>query len=150
MIKSDNIKLFLCGALWAVFSTAGVADDSNHLPDRSLYEAPKATNAPVIDGIADDAAWSAAEWRSIDNRWLGPEYDAADFSGRFKVVWTPDRLYLLGEFTDAILIDSHRNPLVQYWDDDCWEIFIDEDNSGGTHQFSHNAFNRRWKRQPNY
>jgi len=29
---------------------------------------------------------------------------------------------------------------VQYWDDDCLEIFLDEDYSGGEHQFDHNAF----------
>jgi len=29
---------------------------------------------------------------------------------------------------------------VQYWDDDCVEIFIDEDYSGGDHQYNHNAF----------
>jgi hypothetical protein len=30
--------------------------------------------------------------------------------------------------------------LIQYWDDDCLEIFIDEDHSGGNHQYNHNAF----------
>jgi hypothetical protein len=34
----------------------------------------------------------------------------------------------------------HRDPLVQYWDDDCLEIFLDEDFSGGDHQYNHNAF----------
>lgn len=38
------------------------------------------------------------------------------------------------------MIDTHRNPLEQYWDDDCLEIFIDEDHSGGEHQHNHNAF----------
>ena len=44
------------------------------------------------------------------------------------------------EIVDDVLIDTHRDPLVQYWDDDCLEIFIDEDHSGGNHQFNHNAF----------
>jgi hypothetical protein len=73
-------------------------------------------------------------------RWLGPEFSSDDFQGRFKVVWTEDRLYLLGEFVDDVLIDTHRDPLEQYWDDDCWEIFVDEDFSGGEHHYSHNAF----------
>jgi len=93
-----------------------------------------------VDGIADEAAWDLAEWRDIKHKWLGPEYSADDFEGRFKLVWTAERLYLLVEFTDDILFDSHRDPLVQYWDDDCLEIFIDEDHSGGDHQFNHNAF----------
>ena len=134
--KPRSIPLaFLC----LLASTSTVADEK-HSPDRSTYHAPLARSAPVIDGVADDAAWEQATWRSIDNRWLGPEYSEDDFSGRFKMVWTEDRLFLLGEFTDDVLIDSHRDPLVQYWDDDCWEIFIDEDHSGGNHQFNHNAF----------
>jgi hypothetical protein len=119
---------------------AASASAQSHLPDRSQYLAPLAKTAPVIDGIADDMAWQAAEWRSLDNRWLGPEYSADDFSGRYKVVWTPARIYILGEFVDDILFDSHRHPLEQYWDDDCLEIFLDEDYSGGNHQYSHNAF----------
>ena len=111
-----------------------------HLPDRSVYSAPLAQTAPQVDGHAADPAWESAAWRDIRYRWLGPEYSADDFSGRFKVVWTEERIYLLAEITDDILFDSHRNPLLQYWDYDCLEIFLDEDYSGGEHHFSHNAF----------
>ena len=51
-----------------------------------------------------------------------------------------DKIYILAEIVDDILIDTHRDPLIQYWDDDCLEIFLDEDFSGGDHQFNHNAF----------
>ena len=111
-----------------------------HLADRSSYTAPRAAVTPLVDGVAADAAWDQARWQNIEHRWLGPEYSAADFSGRFKVVWTEARIYLLAEIVDDILFDSHRDPLVQYWDDDCLEIFIDEDFSGGEHHFNHNAF----------
>jgi len=111
-----------------------------HYPDRTEYRAPKANQALSIDGVADEAIWRQARWQELGERWLGPEYTAEDFQGRYKVVWTENKLYILGEFTDDILIDTHRDPLVQYWDDDCWEIFLDEDFSGGDHQFNHNAF----------
>ena len=114
--------------------------DSGHAADRSEYRAPQAVAAPVVDGRADDAAWATAGWRPIDQRWLGPEYAGDDFQGRFKVVWTPERIHLLVEIVDDVLYDRHRDPLVQYWDDDCLEIFLDEDFSGGDHQYSHNAF----------
>ncbi len=123
----------------ACWHASACASDA-HLPDRNEYRAPLATAAPVIDGAADDAAWAGAGWHEIDQLWLGPDYSAEDFQGRFKVVWTPERIYILGEFVDDILFDSHRDPLVQYWDDDCLEVFIDEDRSGGNHQFNHNAF----------
>ena len=126
-------------AVTILLTTAACAAPT-HLPDRSEYRAPQAMSAPVIDGTADDAAWQRAPWRQLKYRWLGPEYSPEDFEGRFKVVWTERRIYLLAELTDDILIDTHRDPLKQYWDDDCLEIFLDEDFSGGDHQFNHNAF----------
>jgi hypothetical protein len=111
-----------------------------HVEGRTEYHAPRAESAPVIDGVAEEAVWDAAKWHEIDQLWLGPEYQDSDFHGRFKVVWTPERLYFLVELVDDILFDSHRDPLVQYWDDDCLEIFLDEDFSGGEHQYNHNAF----------
>jgi hypothetical protein len=117
-----------------------VAADDAHLANRTSYLAPKAAEALKVDGVADETIWQQAAWHPLDQRWLGPEYSAEDFEGNFKVVWTEDKLYLLAEITDDILIDTHRDPLLQYWDDDCLEIFLDEDFSGGDHQFNHNAF----------
>lgn len=120
--------------------TASAAAEATHYEGRSTYFAPKAVADMNIDGIADEAAWDRAEWRELEHRWLGPEYSPEDFQGRFKVVWTESRLYVLAEIVDDVLIDIYRDPLVQYWDDDCLEIFIDEDYSGGNHQYNHNAF----------
>ncbi|MGB5331590.1 MAG: sugar-binding protein [Woeseiaceae bacterium] len=130
--------------LWSVVvlatASAPACADPAHYADRTEYRAPKADVAPIIDGEAGEAIWQEARWQELAHRWLGPEYTKEDFEGRYKVVWTADKIYILGEFTDDILIDTHRDPLVQYWDDDCWEIFLDEDFSGGDHQFNHNAF----------
>ena len=134
----SNATLALLSASCLVSCSANA--DSKHDDGRSEYLAPMAAFAPRIDGAADDDAWQRAQWRELSNRWLGPEYTADDFQGRYKIVWTADRLFILGEFVDDILIDTHRDPLVQYWDDDCLEIFIDEDFSGGNHQYNHNAF----------
>lgn len=117
-----------------------MAAAASHSESRSVYDAPLATGAMRVDGIADEMAWGQAAWREIKYKWLGPDYTPEDFEGRFKLVWTPERLYLLVEITDDILFDSHRDPLIQYWDDDCLEIFVDADYSGGNHQFNHNAF----------
>ena len=113
---------------------------SSHYDGRSEYLAPLAKIAPRIDGVANEAIWQNARWQMLDNRWLGPKYSSEDFSGRFKVVWTEKKLYILGEFVDDVLIDTYRNPLEHYWDDDCLEIFLDENHSGGEHQYNHNAF----------
>ena len=135
----DQCWLLPAAALLTLAMSSACADTSRD-ENRPDYRAPKAAVAPTIDGIADEVIWAEAEWHELTERWLGPEFSAADFQGRFKVVWTENKLYILGEFVDDILIDTHRDPLVQYWDDDCLEIFIDEDFSGGNHQFSHNAF----------
>lgn len=127
-------------ALWASAMSSDSPAEGTHYTQRTEYRAPWAAVTPVIDGIADDAAWASADWHAMTARWLGPEYTPDDFQGRYKVVWTEDRIYILGEFIDDVLIDTHRDPLVQYWDDDCWEIFLDEDHSGGEHRFNHNAF----------
>ncbi|MEP5765172.1 MAG: CBM9 family sugar-binding protein [Halieaceae bacterium] len=117
----------------------GLAENS-HDANRSHYNAPRATPAPQVDGVADDTAWRRAPWRELKYRWLGPELSDEDFKGRYKVVWTEHRIYLLTEFVDDVLIDTHRDPLQRYWDDDTLEVFIDEDHSGGNHQYNHNAF----------
>ncbi len=119
---------------------AAMPATAQHYEGRSEYAAPHASAGVVVDGIADDAVWAEANWRALDQRWLGPSYTPEDFTGRFKIAWGEDQVYLLVEVTDDILIDTHRDPLVQYWDDDCLEVFIDEDHSGGEHQFNHNAF----------
>ena len=100
----------------------------------------KAKVKPVIDGKGDEKIWTDNEWLPLNELWLGDPYTKDDYSGRYKLSWAEDGLYLLAEIKDDILIDNNPDPLVKWWDDDCLEVFIDEDNSGGEHQFNHNAF----------
>jgi hypothetical protein len=108
--------------------------------DEKAYLAVHADNALKIDGKADELVWKKAPWKKIDQVWLGPSFKPEDFEGKFKAVWTKEYLYLLVEVTDDSLTDTHPDGLDNYWDDDCVEVFIDENHSGGLHQFSHNAF----------
>lgn len=101
------------------------------------------TTPAVIDGNDIDACWATAEWHSIGKVWL-PYYNApmeeGDFSGRFKLAWDSLYLYILVEINDDSLSDDHVNPFTNYWDDDCVEIFVDEDRSKGNHLTNNNAF----------
>lgn len=98
------------------------------------------TPQPVeIDGIID-RMWEAAPWHPIDQVWLGSNLAAQDFSGQYKLLYDENYLYVLANITDDRLIDEWEDGLKNYWDDDCLEIFIDEDRSKGNHQYSHNAF----------
>jgi hypothetical protein len=104
------------------------------------FDVPFASEAPMVDGDPGDAAWAQAEWVPMEHLMWGTLPPTDDFSGRYKLVWTQDHLYLLAEITDDILYDSHPDPLDSYWEDDALEIFIDADASGGNHLHSYNAF----------
>ncbi len=93
-----------------------------------------------IDGKANESSWHDAPWSALDKHILGAHPAADDFSGRYKLLWDRERLYILAEITDDVIIDSHPDPRKRYWDDDTLEVFIDADASGGEHTYSHNAF----------
>jgi len=100
---------------------------------------------PVIDGNGDDPAWEKSKWQDIKYAWMyqppkslsgtlssdGAVSKTADFSGRFKVVWTADRLYILAEIIDDIIYCPVTAPDQSPEKNDCLELFIDENASGG-------------------
>lgn len=93
----------------------------------------------VIDGNVDKA-WNKAAWQPLNHHILGEEPTPEDFSGRFKLLWDEQFLYLMAEIQDDVLFDQYADPLYRYWDDDCLELFVDEDASGGDHETNFNAF----------
>ena len=115
------------------------AQDNKKNTDQ-LIEVKHSKSVITIDGKANESIWKTASWHPIDQLWLGAHHSDEDFSGRFKLAWTEEALYVLAEITDDTLFDQHNDPLKLWWDDDCLEVFIDEDNSGGNHQYNHNAF----------
>lgn len=119
----------------ARMGSISVASDDHFLAYRTQYH-------PLINGIADDACWTGSEWYPFNFVWLPYDDPVSpdDFSGRFKLSWTEDRLLILAEINDNVLNDSHSDPLQNYWDNDCLELFLDEDHSGGNHLNSFNAF----------
>jgi hypothetical protein len=101
------------------------------------------TSDPItVDGIADEEIWDTAHWYPLSYVWIpyGQSVSAGDFTGRFKISWDENFLYLMVEVVDDSLYDGHTNPLENYWDDDCVEVFLDEDKSGGNHLNNFNAF----------
>lgn len=134
------------------FSSREATSSSSSLPASNItqpqanhYNAPKASSAPVIDGVID-GVWAAAPWQAVDVLWLGAQGSypsAADYTGRFKVIWDANRLYILMDVIDDVIYDhAPNNPTDQYWIDDTVELFIDEDHSGGDHQY--NNFANAW------
>jgi len=119
-----------------LLSTKAEAQKSNN----RITQVIKAESSPVIDGYKKDGCWKEAQWYILDQKWLGNDYTKKDFKGRYKLTWTEEAIHLLVEIKDDILYDQYDDPKTLWWDDDCLEVFVDEDNSGGNHQFNHNAF----------
>jgi hypothetical protein len=132
-----NAKLILV-LLLVVLSQLGFAQRTQQ---DTMY-AYHTAEPVIVDGSADDACWADAEWFSIDQVWIpyNETMKAGDFEGRFKLAWDSLYLYLLAEIVDDSLSDDHANPTDNYWNDDCLEIFIDEDRSKGDHLYNYNAF----------
>ena len=96
----------------------------------------------IIDGSDEDACWGEAEWKSIDQVWIpyAAKMAAGDFEGKYKMAWDSAYLYVLVQVVDDMISDDHPNPLQNWWDDDCVEVFIDENRSKGYHEKNNNAF----------
>ncbi|WP_282168058.1 sugar-binding protein [Shewanella japonica] len=139
-ITQAAISLLLLPAFFSSYSVQATTEDRFteyvHQPIMVNY----ANEEINIDGVPNDADWQHANWYPIDNMIMGAAIDKNDFSGRYKLLWREDTLYLLTEVIDDVLFDQTADPTVLYWDDDTVEVFLDEDASGGEHQFSHNAF----------
>jgi len=110
------------------------------------YLAPQTLSPPVIDGLDTDSCWDDAEWIPLKYDWFeeagqkrDETYDPDEFSGRFKVVWADDKLFVLVEITDDVLNDDIEDPLIEYWEEDCLEIFVDENLSRESMYCNHNA-----------
>lgn len=114
----------------------------NYLFAQDTATAYFAADKPAIDGKANDFCWSQASWYQLNQVWIGHEpMNPENCSAKYKVCWDTDRLYVLMEVVDNLLVNWNPDkPLFNYPSNDCPEIFIDEDNSGGDHERSHQAF----------
>lgn len=133
---------FLCLASFSqlAFATVKNTEINNAELGKPSKNIHKTSDNIVIDGVAQELSWASVKWHNLDHHMIGSVPSKDDFSGRFKLLWDQDYIYLLAEITDDVLFDQHADPLFKYWDDDCLEIFIDENASGGGHQFNFNAF----------
>jgi len=108
--------------------------------------ASKITNAPIIDGMANDLCWDSAAWNPMPYVWIpyAATMSPSDFTGRFKAVWNEeeDFMYFLFEITDDKFVNGYvfSESNGNYYLYDVVEIFIDENRSGGVHETNNNAF----------
>jgi hypothetical protein len=139
MSSSTSSRAFDSAA--SIPSSSLRSSSSQRSSDRNLYIAPRATTAPVIDGVVD-SVWDRASWSSINVFWLGTQSNpsAQDYSGRYKALWDENYLYVLYDITDDRIYDGVRDALDRYWEDDTVELFIDENKNGGQHGYNTSAW----------
>lgn len=136
MSSKQKVLGYLASSVSLFLLTATLTTSFNATADVAEYIAV----APTIDGNLEHNEWQQGTWYHFDQNLIGELPEPADFSAKYTLRWDADYLYILVRVNDDILYDQHPNPLYLYWDDDCLEIFIDEDASGGIHQFDYNAF----------
>ena len=122
-----------------------IAESPNLRVQDDTVKTPDVENIPTIDGLSDDACWGDVEWQTIDQVWIpyGGSVEADDYTGQYKIVWssTENVLYFLVEITDDIFVDGYEYPDGDYYQHDIVEVFIDEDKSGGIHNYEGSGVN---------
>ena len=83
----------------------------NQKTNHQLHTVLKNIDLITIDGIGDEKTWKNSSWLPINQLWLGKPIDSSDFSGRYKLSWSNDALYVLAEIKDDILMDKIKNHL---------------------------------------
>jgi len=87
----------------------------------ALY-VPQAGGPMKMDG--DEQAWAAVPAQAIEHVAYRPPTSPEDLSASFKTLWDNQALYLLVDVVD----DKSVKDSVEFWLDDCVEVFIDADN----------------------
>ncbi len=131
--------MFFTLSVTAVSPNLRIQDDTVKTPD-------VAENTPTINGDSTDACWAEVDWQTIDQVWIpwGGSVGADDYTGKYKIIWSSSEnlLYFLVEITDDVFVDGYEFGPGDYYNYDIVEVFIDEDKSGGVHNYedTENAF----------
>ena len=106
------------------------------------YQVLYTGNAPVIDGLIDEAEWGHAAWSDLFVDIEGSLKPTPSLETRVKMLWTDSSLYIAASLQEpgvwATL--THRDDIIFH--DNDFEVFIDADNN--THQYTEievNAYN---------
>lgn len=131
------LALFFCMGI--IFSVYG-----HNTWTPKVYIAPLTANIPTIDGNLTEQEWGSAAWDSTNYLWQpvpNDPFDKQDFFARFKILWCPtnNRLYVAVKIQDDVYLPGETCP-DEPQDQECVEVFLDPDHSGGVYAGTGNAF----------
>ena len=147
ILRRFSVFVFFIGYTIAVSTYVSGSVDETKTQEDTVY-INNVSSSPVFDGIGNDECWVHATWQVIDQVWIpyGDELDSTDLYGRYKVVWSSatNLLYFLLEINDDVISDAYvPNQTAAIYNFDMFEVFIDENKSGGYHVFDGNADNEQ-------
>jgi hypothetical protein len=140
MFTRQNFKFETFILVFMFLTISGMANSPCLRPQEDTVRAPNVATVPTIDGQSDDSCWGVVNWQAIDQVWIpwGDTTVAADdYTGHYKVAWSDAQnvLYFLVEITDDAFVDGYVFGPGDYYQYDIVEVFIDEDKSGGIHNY---------------
>jgi hypothetical protein len=128
-------KVFL---MLVCFAVALSAYNSASLINNNLI-VPYAEFAPILDGVLDAGEYPGTEIGMFIYGEGGlPGDGPADFSGYYRVCWNEDGWYFFGHIIDDTINTSSTNS----YENDCFEVYFDGDNSKGS---SYDANDVQWR-----
>jgi len=135
----QNFKFATVLFVFIFFTISVIAESPQMRVQDDTVKAPNVENIPTIDGQSDDVCWGDVEWQEIDQVWIpwGGFVEANDYTGQYKIVWssTENILYFLVQVNDDVFVDGYVFGPGDYYQYDIVEVFIDEDKSGGIHNY---------------
>jgi len=123
---SHRTRLWLLAALLAGGCTC--EEPRTGVP---TYRAPKAAQAPVIDGRLDEPAWQRApQTEAFVQTMTG---DPGEPATRARLTWDDDALYVAFEVEDDYLHAELTGHDPHLWTEDTVEIMVDPDGDGSNY-----------------
>lgn len=126
-MKPEPVLRFSSICIAALLVLAGAWQVSAQ--DVPVYVCQKTTQAPVIDGVGDDAAWAAAPViRLVDVSSLSPrEFERGT---QVRMLWDDEALYVLFTAHDPDVWSTMATRDGALYNEEVVELFIDPDGDG--------------------
>ena len=124
MIKS-SLAVICC---WGAVASAAVPDTSGQEPTSvRVYDSPRVSSSPVIDGDLADPAWRHAPWTEAFVDIRGEDWPAPHRATRAKILWDDDHLYIAAELEEPHLWATLADRDAILYREHDFEIFLDPD-----------------------
>ncbi|MBN1118293.1 MAG: T9SS type A sorting domain-containing protein [Bacteroidales bacterium] len=122
-------RIFLA-AVGATFLSLNILFAQHEAPIRTEYcpAICSLADVPFIDGVADEASWSAEMALTEMFNAAGYNGNESDLSGYVKVCWNNANLYFFADITDDVAINWDGGSTNSY-DQDNVEVFLDLDTT---------------------